>query len=143
MLRPYVGHNTTQFHNVRTDLDAELSQQDLADSPAGHTGRGLARAGALQDVASVGAVVLQAARQVGVPGTGPGHLAAAFASRAVGLGGHHVLPVLPVAVPDEQRDGGAEGLAGAHAGEPYDPVRLDFHTGAAAVSALAALQLRI
>src|SRR6266571_409016 len=143
MLRPYAGHHSTQFDDVRSDLDPELAQQDLADGPAGDARDRLARAGALQDVAGVAAVVLERPGQVGVARAGPGDLAASLASRAVGLGGHHVLPVLPVAVPDEHGDRGAERLAGAHAGEPFDAVGLDLHAGAAAVAALAALQLRV
>src|SRR5882672_4974691 len=138
MLRPYARDDPTQLHDVRPDLDAELAQQDLADGAAGHAG-----AGALQDVAGVGAVVLEGAREVGVAGARPGNLAAPLAPRAIGLGSHDVLPVLPVAVPDEYGDGRTEGLAGAHAGEPFDAVRFDLHAGAAPVAALAAFQLRV
>ena len=63
--------------------------------------------------------------------------------RRIGFGCHDVLPVLPVAIPDEHRDWGAQRLAGAHAGEPFDAIGLDLHPGAAAVAALAALQLGV
>src|SRR6267378_4432612 len=143
MLRPYARDNTAQLHHVTTDLDPELTQQDLADGAAGDARDSLAGAGALQDVAGIGAVVLERPGQVGMSGARAGHLAAPLAARGVGLGSHHVLPVLPVAIPDEHGDGGAEGLTGAHAGEPFDAVRLDLHAGAAAVAALAPFQLRV
>src|SRR5207247_2055767 len=111
--------------------------------PAGDPRDGLAGAGALQDVAGVAAVVLERPGQVGVARAGPGDLAAPLAAGGVGLGSHDVLPVLPVAVPDEHGDGGAERFPGAHAGEPFDAVGLDLHAGATAVAALAPLQLRV
>ena len=76
-------------------------------------------------------------------GAGPGDLAASLGGGGVGLRGHDVLPVLPVAVPDEQRDRRADGFAGAHARQPLDAIRLDFHAGAAPVAPLAALQLHV
>src|SRR6266699_2178686 len=149
MLRPYsrpcpdIRHDATQLHHMAADLNAELPQQDLADGPAGDPRDGLAGAGTLQDVAGVAAVVLERPGQIGVARARPGDLAAPLAPGGVRLGSHDVLPVLPVAIPDEDGDGGAERLAGAHAGEPFDAVGLDLHAGAAAVAALAALQLRV
>src|SRR5439155_1572562 len=70
-------------------------------------------------------------------------LAPPLGAAGVRLGRHHVLPVLPIAIPYEHRDGGAEGLSGAHSREPLDLVRFDFHAGAAAVTAHAPLQLGV
>src|SRR5881409_688794 len=67
MLRPYTCLDAAQLYDVAADFDPELFQQQLAHSAAGHARYGLARAGPLQDVARVLAVVLQAAGQVGVP----------------------------------------------------------------------------
>ena len=78
-------------------------------------------------------------------GPRPRHLPAASLGIGGGvrLGRHNVLPVVPIAVPDEHGDRGAERLAGAHAGEPLDVVRLDLHAGATTVAALAPLQLDV
>src|SRR5438552_6035701 len=143
MLRPYTGPDPPQFHHMRADLDAELFQQDLADSAAGHPRHGLARTRPLQNVARVPAVVLERAREIGVAGAGPGHLTPSLRAGRVGFRGHHVLPVLPVAVPHQHGDGRAQRLTRADAGEPFDLVRLDLHAGAAAVPAHAALQLGV
>src|SRR6266581_7201286 len=132
MLRPFTRGHPTELHDVAADLDVELLEQQLAHGPAGDAGDGLAGAGALQDVARVLAVVLENAREVGVPRAGPRDLAPAWLRGDPGLRGHHVLPVLPVAVPHEHRDGGAERLARPHAGEPLDLVRLDLHARDAA-----------
>src|SRR6266581_468031 len=128
MLRPYLtrvrpctGPDPTQFDHMRPDLDAEL----------------------LQDVARVLAVVLEGPREIRVAGARTRHLAAPLAARSVRFGGHHVLPVFPIAVPYEHRDGGAEGLAGPHAREPLDLVGFDLHAGAAAVAAHPPLELDV
>src|SRR4051794_16047063 len=114
MLRPYICDHTTQFRYMRSDLDPELPQQLLADSSARHTRDGLARAGALEDVARVHAVVFERTGEIGVAGARPGDLAPATLGigRRVRFRRHDVLPVLPVAIPDEHGDGGAECFAG-------------------------------
>src|SRR2546426_4729301 len=98
MLRPYTHGDPPQLDDVGADLDVELLEQQLAHGPAGDAGDGLAGAGALQDVARVLAVVLEDAREVGVPRAGPRDLPPARLRGGLGLRGHHVLPVLPVAV---------------------------------------------
>src|SRR5437764_14735982 len=133
MLRPYTCLDAAQLYDVAADFDPELFQQQLAHSAAGHARYGLARAGPLQDVARVLAVVLQAAGEVGVPRPGPGDLAPPLGAPAstggIRLRRHHVLPVLPVAVPHQHRDGRAERLARAHPREPLDLIGLDLHAG--------------
>src|SRR2546429_3087048 len=143
MLRPYTRPHPTQFAHVRTDFDAELFQQDLADRAAGDPRHRFARARPLQDVARVAAIVFERAREVGVARTGAGHLTSPLRTGRVGFRRHDVLPMLPVAVPYEHGDGRAQRLARAHAGEPFDLVGLNLHTGAAAVSAHAPLQLDV
>ncbi len=136
-------HHPTQFHDVRTDFHAELFQQHLAHRAAGDARHRLARARPLQDVARVLAVVLERAGEIRVAGPRTRHLAAALATGGVRFGGHHVLPVLPIAVPHEHRDGGAQRLAGTHPGEPLDLVGFDFHAGTAPVAAHPPLQLGV
>src|SRR6266516_4194749 len=143
MLRPYTRLDPAQLYDVAADFDAELLQQQLAHRTAGDPRHGLARAGPLQDVACVLAVVLQAAGQVGMSRPGPRDLAPPLGPGGVRLGRHHVPPVLPVAVPHQHGDGRAERLPGAHPREPLDLIRLDLHTGAAAVAAHAPFQLGV
>src|SRR6266581_4316718 len=89
-----------------------------------------ARARPLQNVARILAVVLERAREIGVTGAGAGDLTPPLSGGRVGLGGHDVLPVLPVTVPHQHRDGRAQRLTRAYAGEPFEdshqaaPVRL-------------------
>src|SRR2546422_5119464 len=118
MLRPSTRGDPTELHDVAADLDVELLEQQLAHGPAGDPGDGLAGAGALQDVARVLAVVLEDAREVGVPRPGPRDLPAARLRGGLGLRGHHVPPVLPGAGPPEHRDWGAERFARPAAGGP-------------------------
>src|SRR5437763_16667911 len=101
MLRPYTGLDPAQFDHMRTDFDAELFEQDLAHRAAGDPGHRLAGAGALQDVARVPAIVFERAREVGVAGTGAGHLTLLLLAGRGGLGGHDVLAAIPVSVPSE------------------------------------------
>src|ERR1041385_1484718 len=143
MLRPCTGPDPAQFDHMRPDLDAELLQEHLAHRAAGYPGHRFPRARALQDVARVLAVVLEGPREIRVAGPRTRHLAAPLAPGGVRFGSHHVLPVLPIAIPHEHRDGGAEGLAGAHAREPLDLVGFDLHAGAAAVAAHPSLQLDV
>src|SRR6266704_3917354 len=143
MLRPYA--NPSQLDDVTSDLDAELLEQQLGDRAAGDPRDRFPRARPLQDVAPVHPGVLEGPREVGVPRARPRDLAPSLGAspRGVRFGGHDVPPVLPVAIPDEHRDRGAERLAGAHAREPLDLVRLDLHAGAPAVPTHAALQLGV
>src|SRR5207244_938432 len=150
MLRPYLsrvrpctGPDPAQFDHMRTDFDAELVREHLAHRAAGHSGHRFPGARALQDVARVLAVVLEGAREIRVARPRTRHLAAPLAPGGVRFGGHHVLPVLPIAIPHEHRDGGAERLAGPHAREPLDLVGFDLHAGAAAVAAHPPLQLDV
>src|SRR6266705_5248109 len=142
-VRPCTGPDPAQFHHMRRDFDAELLQEHLAHRAAGHSGHRFPGARALQDVARVLAVVLEGAREIRVAGARTRHLAAPLAAGGVRFGGHHVLPVLPIAIPHELRDGGAEGLTGPHAREPLDLVGFDLHAGAAAVAAHPPLQLDV
>src|SRR2546427_11654630 len=99
MLHPYTRGHPTELHDVAADLDVKLLEQQLAHGPAGDAGDGLAGAGALQDVTRVLAVVLEDAREVGVPRPGPRGLPPARLRAGPGLRRHHVPPRRPVARP--------------------------------------------
>src|SRR5256886_17322554 len=137
MLRPYLsrvrpctGPDPAQFDHMRPDLDPNLLQEHLAHRAAGHPAHRFPGARALQDVARVLAVVLEGPREIRVAGPRTRHLAAPLAPRGVRFGGHHVLPVLPIAIPYEHRDGGAERPAAPHAPAPLDLVGSGLHPGA-------------
>src|SRR2546428_802580 len=117
--------------------------RDPARSAWPGRGRVTWRRRSLQDGRAVRAVVLGGPGEIRGAGPGTRPLAAPLAPRGVRFGGHHVLPVLPIAIPYEHRDGGAERLAGPHAREPLDLVGFDLHAGAAAVAAHPPLQLDV
>ena len=128
--------------HVAHDLDVERSEQLPGDGACRDARRGLARARALEHIANVGAVVLDGARQIGVPGTRPRHDRpdrSGGACRRLILGMHRLLPVLPVLVADQQRDRRAQRFARSHARQNLGLVGFDRHAAAAAVPALAPL----
>src|SRR5437016_3687113 len=106
MLRPYTSLDAAQLYDVAPDFDPELLQQQLADGAAGHPRHRLPRARPLQDVAGVLTVVLEAAGEIGVAWPGAGDLAPPLGAPVgdVRFRRHHVLPVLPVAVPHQHGD---------------------------------------
>ena len=140
-----LGDDAAQLRHVRAHLDAEFPQELLTHCAACHARHGFSRTRALEDVARVLAIVFQRSGKIGVAGPRPRHLPATpqGIGGGIGLRCHDVLPVLPVAIPDQHGDRGAEGFAGADAGEPLDAVGFDLHARAAAVPALAALQLGV
>ena len=119
------------------------AEQCFGQRADGHARRGLARAGAFQNVAGVVEIVLDGAGQVGVAGT------RARDRLVLVLGAVDILhrqrfgPVLPVLVADDDGDGRADGLGVAHAGDNFGAVGFDLHAPAAAVALLAAPQLAI
>ena len=128
------GDHPAERDDVAPDLHAELVEQPPGQRAGRHPRGGLAGAGALEDVARVHPIVLEHADEVGVAGARAGDPAAAELARRLGLVGHHVFPVGPVAVGDQHGHRRAERLAGPDAGEPLDVVALDLHPGAAAVA---------
>src|SRR2546428_8348753 len=129
MLRPYLsrvrpctGPDPAQFDHMRPDLDPKLLQEHLAHRAAGHPGHRFPSARALQDVARVLAVVLEGPREIRVAGPRTRHLAAPLSPRRVRFAGHHVLPLLPIAIPHEHPDRGAARLTGPIPRQPPDRV---------------------
>src|SRR5207247_10612040 len=96
---------------------------------------GFSRAGALPAIPGIRAGIREGSGEIGVAGARPRNLAAPALRIGSGIRfwRHDVLPVPPVAVPDQHGDGGAEGLAGTNAVQPLDVIGLDFHARAAAV----------
>jgi hypothetical protein len=77
-------------------------------------------------------------------GSGSGESSGAFLIfELAGLDGHNILPVLEVAIPDEDSDRRAESLAVTNAGDDLHLIALDFHTAASAVALLAAPELMV
>jgi hypothetical protein len=88
---------------VAPDLDPEFLEQPPRQRSRGDPGRGLPRAGPLQDVAGIPPVVLEDSHQVGVPRSGAGDPAAALVAGSA-FGSHDVRPVVPVPVGDQHGD---------------------------------------
>ena len=114
-----------------------VAQQLFGDRAGGDARRGLARRGALEDVAKIAAVVLHPADQIDVPRTRCMH------APLLRLGGvdvphaHRRFPVLEIAIADDDRDRRAERLAAANAADDLDLIVLDLHPPAAPVAVLA------
>src|SRR6187402_32395 len=125
--------------DMREDLNAEFAQKHLGDGSARNARRGLARRSAFEDVARIGKVVLQCARQIGVAGAGRGHCLVLL--RIAAFDGKDLFPVLPVAIGYLHGDGRTDGLAMAHAGADMRCVALNPHTSAATVALLATPEL--
>ena len=126
--------------HVREHAHARGPQKRLGDRAAGHPRRGLAGAGALEDVADVGQPVLLDADEIGVPGTRQVHLGQLGVNRPRV---HALLPVGVVAVGDLQGDRTAQGSAVAHAAGHVHLVALDLHPPAASVAELAPRQIPV
>ena len=117
---------------------AKRRQELAGEGAGGNARRGLAGAGALEDVADVFVPVLEDPRQVGVTGARQVHrddLAVRVIDRPRV---HPHVPVLVIPVGDEHRDRAAEGVPVADAGADLDGVGLDLHPAAAAMAELAA-----
>src|SRR5436305_13039277 len=56
---------------------------------------------------------------------------------------HDLLPILPITIVNQHRDGRPDRFAGANAGKKFDRVFLDLHPPAAAVALLPARQLPV
>ena len=140
-----LGINAAQVHEVRADGDAELREQVPADGAGSDARSGLARGGALENVARVVAIVLEEAGEIGMARAHAGDPALASLRRILGArrGVHDVQPVVPVTIRDEHRDGRAQRFAGADAGNELDVVLFDLHTAAAAVALLSAHELLV
>jgi hypothetical protein len=120
---------------VAADLDPELGQEPLGECARRHPGGGLTRAGTLEDVPSIDAVVFEDASEVGVTGPGPRDPAPPYLTRRFGaLVGHDVFPVGPVPVGDQHGNGRPERLSSPKTREPFDAIALDFHPGSAPVA---------
>jgi len=113
-------------------LHPELREQLPGQRASRHPRRGFPGAGPLQDVPGVEPVILEHPDQIGVPRPGPGDAAAAEVSRG-SFGRHHVFPIGPVQVPDHHRHRRPDRFPRADPSQPFDPVLLDLHPGAAAV----------
>ena len=131
----------THADHVARQLNAEGAEQHLGDPAAGYTGCALAGAGALEHIARVGEVVLQASGEVRVAGTRTGH--GLVLRRVARFDRQNLFPVLPIIIGDSHRDRRADGLAVAHAAEDVGRVALDAHATTASIALLAPPQLAV
>ena len=131
-------------HRAR-DRDPELAQQRLRDRAGGDVDRGVPRARALERVADVLVAVLEHAGEVGVAGPRQRHRLRPL-PRRLALGRprvHPPLPVLVIAVADDERERRPERAPVAEAGEHLDLVLLELLARAAAVALLAAVEVGV
>ena len=118
-----------------------VAQHQLGKGAGGHASCRLAGRRALQHVTGVRKVVLQGPGQIGVPWPRRSHrLVLGWIPR---LHRKLLLPVLPVAIHDLDRDRRANRLPVAHAAENVRLVGLDLHAAAAAVALLAPPQFAV
>ena len=135
--------NAADSGGVAEDLDPEGPQENLGQSARGHPGRGFAGAGALQDVAGICMIELERPGQIRVPGTW-----ARDAALVAGIArnfphGHDLLPVAPIAVLNHHRDRTAQGFSVADTGQESNLIAFNFHSAAAAVTALTPFEFMI
>ena len=134
-----IGGDAADVEHGGLDRDAECEEKLLRHSADGDAHRRLSRARPLQDVAYVLTRVLPNAREVCVSGARRRHLLAVrLAERR-----HALLPVLPIAVLDRERNRSAERLTEAHARENSHRICFDFHASAAPVALLATRQITV
>ncbi len=142
-----VGLRGADRDDVGHHLDPEDLAQELAgDGACGDPRGGLACTGALENGPGVVEAVLEHAGEVGVTGTGPRQrrVAGTLAVQLGGVdrvGGHHGLPLGPLAVADLDGDRAAERAAVPNPGQNGDLILLELHPGAPAVAQPAAGQL--
>src|SRR5215472_2546689 len=131
--------NRAERDDVTQDLGADhLAQQVARDLAQCDPGRGLPRAGALQDCPGVVVAVLLPAGQVSVarPGSGERGIASLCCEYLVAdwVGRHDTLPLGPLGVPDPDGDRAAQGHSVPDAAGDLDLVLLELHPRAAAVT---------
>src|ERR1043165_6965077 len=135
--------DAAELDDVAANLDAEDREQLLCKCAAGDARGGLARRRALKYVAQVACAVLESAREVCVAWTRSLQATRLPFFNFTRLDRHHLSPVRPVLILDEQRDGRAECEAGADAAQGFGAVALDLHAPAAPVAPLPALKLAV
>src|SRR5262245_29803825 len=129
------------------DAHAEAAEQLTGQRTSRDTSRRLARARALEDIANVCVAVFDRSGEVGVTWPRSRHNGAILgSSRALWLLGfdvHRLLPVHPVAIVDQHRDGCTGREAVAHAREDLGAIAFNLHTSAAPISTLTPAELQV
>ena len=121
------------------DPDSEALQELACDGAGPDPGRGLPGAGALEHVTDVLTLVLDRAGEVGVARARTGHdrsLRPPGVRHCLLGDTHGVLPVHPVPVLDQERDGSADRLARPYSRQNLGHVGLDDHPATSSVAAL-------
>ena len=129
----------TNLGDVAVDDDAEVTQEGAGDGAGGDTCGCLARAGTFEDIAQILAVVFDPGREIGVPGPGTCHGGATGTGQTLvrgSLDAHRVLPVNPIAVPNQQRDRASESFSAPNTRENFHAVLFNGHPASAAVPQL-------
>ncbi len=106
---------------VAQHLDAEFPEQAFGNSAGRHSRGGFAGGGALEHVARIVKIEFLRAGQIGVARARRREAALRVFRAFAIFDRQRLFPVLPVAIFQAHRDGRADGLAVAHAGEEYPP----------------------
>ena len=130
-------------NRVAQDGNAKFTQQRFRQRSGGHARGCFARGGALEDVARVVKIEFLRAGQIRVAGARRGQVALRVFRAFAILDRQRLLPILPVAIFDAQRDGRADRLSVAHAGENVRLIFFDALAPAAPVSQLPAVQFAV
>jgi hypothetical protein len=138
--RGKVDCNPADLHDVREDIDSHGAEKLPTHSADCGARGGLTRTRSLENVAKIVTVVLQAPREVRMPGAGASERLDRCGQRRWR---HPVEPIGVVAVGDGHRDRRPERLSAPHAGDELDAVRLDLHPTAAPVAALTAREVTV
>ena len=126
----------TNRDDMAEHFDAELAQKNLGECTNGDARRRLTSRGTLQNIASLGEVVFERARQIGMPGTRGSD--ALVAGRIACSDGKRFLPVLPVSIFQLNGNRRANRLAVTNTGKNMSRIALDLHAPTAAVALLPA-----
>ena len=131
----FVGH-AAELDDVTAYLHVERSKQLFRQRATGDARRRLTRRRALQHIAQIARAELLPAREVCMTGARALHTSRPLRRNVVRLRRHHVRPVRPISVLNQQRDGRAERLPMSHTAHDFNAVTLDLHPPAAPVAPL-------
>src|SRR6185503_20978314 len=104
--------NSADHRGVARNLDADFFEKSFRECADGNARGGLASACSFQYISQVVSVVLEPARKIRMTGPRPRKPSSALLiCELARLDGHHVLPVLKIAIANQKRDWRPESLA--------------------------------
>src|SRR4051812_42440190 len=119
------------------NLDAELTEKSLGNGSDRDARRSLPRTCALKDIAGILKVILDGPCEIGVPGARTSHRLLLILAALDRFYRKDLVPVLPILVPDDHRNGRTDGRRMPDTGYDLGLIRLDLHPPATAEPLLA------